>query len=481
MRTGWLLLLIASEGFAQSPFATGLPAPRPRQPASITLEAPAQRPLGSISGSIPQGKPTSEPLMLTIRDAIARGLKYNLAMVETGESVQVRRAERLRALSTLLPTLSVRPSISEQQTNLAAFGFSGFPGIPTIVGPFTIYDARASATQSLLNFQNLRNLRAAREPSRAAEFSSRDIREEVVLAVTGLYLQAVAGLARIEAQRAQVATADTAHRQAVDRKSAGTVAGIDVLRAQVELQSEQQRLYYYEGEFDKQKLDLARAIGLPPGQSIELEAMPPYVPLPSAVTLESSLDLAFKQRADYRAAESRVRAAELAKGAAQAGRLPTADLNANYGVIGPSLTQMHGSFTVVGGVDIPLFQGGRVKAEVELADSALRQRKAELESLRGSIDADVRRSLTDVRSSERRVQVARETIELSKQELTQAQDRFAAGVANNLEVVQAQQSVAAANDNYISSLFAFNAAKAALIRAQGDAERSMGEILGRQK
>ena len=142
---------------------------------------------------------------------------------------------------------------------------------------------------------------------------------------------------------------------------------------------------------------------------------------------------------------------------------------------------MHGSFTVVGGVDIPLFQGGRVKAEVEFADSALRQRKAELESLRGSIDADIRRSFTDVRSSERRVQVARETIELARQELTQAQDRFAAGVTNNLEVVQAQQAVAAANDNYISSLFGFNAAKAALIRAQGDAERSMGEILGRQK
>jgi outer membrane protein TolC len=483
MRIPWLLFVLpAPVCLAQAPFPPGMPAPRATQPASLAVEvSPAQRPSGSLDASIPQGKASSEPLILTIRDAIGRGLKYNLALVETGEAVQVRRAQRLRALSALLPNVSVRPSVSEQQTNLAAFGLSGFPGLPTIVGPFTIYDARASATQSLLNFQNLRNLRAARESVRAAEFSSRDIREEVVLAVTGLYLQAVAGLARIEAHRAQVSTADTAHRQAVDRKSAGTIAGIDVLRAQVELQSEQQRLYYYEGEFDKQKLDLARAIGLPPGQAIELEAMPPYAPLADGVTLESALDSAYRQRADYRAAESLVRAAELAKGAAQAGRLPTADLNGNYGVIGPSLTQMHGSFTVIGGVDIPLFQGGRVKAEVELADSALRQRKAELESLRGSIDADIRRSFTDVRSSERRVQVARQTIELARQELTQAQDRFAAGVTNNLEVVQAQQALAAANDNYISSLFAFNAAKATLIRAQGDAERSMGELLGRQK
>ena len=142
---------------------------------------------------------------------------------------------------------------------------------------------------------------------------------------------------------------------------------------------------------------------------------------------------------------------------------------------------MHGSFGVFAGVDIPVFQGRRVKAEVELADAALRQRKAELESLRGAIDAEVRRNLTDVRSAERRVQVAGETIKLARQELTQAQDRFGAGVTNNLEVVQAQQAVAAANENFISSLFTFNAAKAALVRSQGAAERSMGDLLGRQK
>ncbi len=267
----------------------------------------------------------------------------------------------------------------------------------------------------------------------------------------------------------------------MDRKSAGTIAGIDVLRAQVQLQAEQERLYFYEGEFEKQKLDLARAIGLPMGQVIQLEEMPPYTPLPSDVTLESALDLAYRQRADYRAAESRVKAAELSKSAAQAGRLPTADLSGNYGVIGPSLTQMHGSFGVFAGVDIPIFQGGRVKAEVELADSAVRQRKAEFESLRGAIDAEIRRNLTDVRSAERRVQVAGETVKLASQGLTQAQDRFAAGVTDNLEVVQAQQAVAATNENFISSLLAFNTAKAALVRSQGNAEHSMGDLLGRQK
>ena len=318
MRMNRLLLIptaVAQMCFAQNPLAPGIPAPRPQAPATIEVE-PAQRLPGSLGRSVPQGKPSAEPLVLTIKDTIERGLKYNLALVDTDESVQVRRAQRLRALSALLPNVSIRPSISEQQTNLAALGFSGFPGLPSIVGPFTVYDARASATQSLLNFQNLRNLRAARESVRAAEFASRDVREEVVLAVAGLYLQAVAGLARIEAQRAQVSTADTAHRQALDRKSAGTIAGIDVLRAQVELQSEQQRLYYYEGEFDKQKLDLARAIGLAPGQAIELQAMPAYEPLPDGTNLQSARSCL---QAESRLPRSRI---ESASGRTDEGRRP---------------------------------------------------------------------------------------------------------------------------------------------------------------
>ena len=479
-----LVLSIASRLCqAQIPFSASGSLPRPSQ------AGPPARRAGSMSvggqtnpvlGSTPSGAATSDVLDLTLEDALARALKYNLALTEGGENVREQRAERLRALSQLLPQVNIRPSVSEQQVNLAAFGFSGFPGVPSVVGPFTVYDARASLSQSL-NIRDLRNHRAAREDVKAAELLTLDAREQVTLVSTGLYLQAISGSVRLEAQNAQVATADTAYRQAADRRAAGTVPGIDVLRAQVQFQAEQQRLIYYEGEFEKRKLSLARAIGLPPGQQFRLADDMKYERQSSAPAIEATLQEAYRNRADYRAAEALVRAAKLAKSAARAGRYPSASLDANYGVIGPAVTNMHGTFAVTGALDIPIFQGGRVQADVESADAVLRMRQAELEDLRGRIDSDVRTAFIDIRASSRQVDVAVQNVDLAKQQLQQAQDRFAAGVTNNLEVVQAQQAVALANENYIAALYTFNVAKASLARARGDAEKSIADFVRRVK
>ncbi|HWR53851.1 MAG TPA: TolC family protein [Bryobacteraceae bacterium] len=448
---------------------------RPR--TSTTLAAQGDRTFGSI----PSGTATPETLDLTMEGALSRALRYNLALTEGSENVRIQRAARLRALSLLLPNVAARPSIAGQQVNLAAFGFSGFPGMPSVVGPFNVYDARGSASVTLLNVRDLGNYRAAREEVAAAEFAVKDAREQVVVIVTTLYLQAVAGTARVEAQRSQVATAGAAYRQALARKDAGTVPGIDVLRAQVQWQAEQQQLIFYEGEFEKQKLNLARAIGLPPGQTFRLADGAPYTPLPPDTTLESTLDRAYRERSDYRAAEALVRAAELSKSAARAGFLPSAGVDANYGVIGNSPARMHGSFSVAAAVNIPIFQGGRVRADVEAADAALRQRRAELDDLRGKIDAEVRTAFVDLTSASRQVDVAVQNTALARQQLEQAQDRFAAGVTNNLEVVQAQQAVALANENHIAALYAFNAAKAALVRARGDAEQSIKDYVRRKQ
>jgi outer membrane protein TolC len=432
-----------------------------------------------LAGSVPTGTATADPLDLTLEDALARGLKYNLGLVEGGEDVSLRRAERLRALAQMLPIIALHPSVTEEQVNLAAFGFTNFPGVPPVVGPFTVYNAQANFSQTVFSARNLRNYRAAKQEVTAAEFTARDIREQVTAAVTGLYLQGIASAAQIQAQQAQVNTAQTAYQQAVDRKNAGTVPGIDVLRAQVELQAEQQQLIAYEGDLERRKLNLARAIGLPPGQQFRLADAAPYTPLPADVTVESTLQQAYKQRQDYRAAEALVQAAELAKSAARAGRYPTASLDGNYAVIGNRITQTHGSFVVAGAVDIPIFQGGRVRADVEQADSVLRRRKAELEDLRGRIDADVRLAFVDLRSASRQVEVAVLGVDLATQQLQQARDRFAAGVTNNLEVVQAQQALALANQNHIAALYSYNLAKTALVRARGDAERSIRDILRR--
>ena len=424
----------------------------------------------NLSGSIPTGEATPDTLTLTLLDAIQRGLKYNISVVDSGEDIRSARAERLRALRDLLPNITSKLSATGQQVDLAAFGFSSFPGVPNVIGPFSVYDARAYLTQNVLDLGSRRTLPAREQDLKASDLTSADRREQVVLAVTGLYLQAIAGASRIVSAGAQVTTAQALLKNAQDRKDAGTSPAIDVLRAQVQLQSLQQRQIYYEGEAEKQLLTLARAVGLPPGQKIKLTNPGFSEPLPPA-TLEDMLKTAYANRRDYQSAQASLRAAELDKSSAHAEKYPTADINANYGAIGIAPNNSHGTFSVAGEVNIPIFQGGRVEADELAADAIVKKRRAALENLRGQIDNEVRTSLIDTQNAYRQVEVARSSIDLARQQLAQSQDRFRAGVTNNLEVVQSQEAVATADENLISSLFTFNISRASLVRAEGLVEQ----------
>jgi outer membrane protein TolC len=254
--------------------------------------------------------------------------------------------------------------------------------------------------------------------------------------------------------------------QAADLRKAGVIPGIEVIRAQVEKQAQQQRLIFFQNEHEKEKLKLARAIGLPLGQKIRLSDALSYTAPPS-LSQEQALEQGYRARADYQNALALVRAAESARRAAAAEALPSVSLDGNYGDIGPRIYNSHGTFLVAASVRIPVFQGGRVRGEVLQADALLRQRTAESEDLRARIDYEIRTAFLDLKSAGDRVEVARSTLDLAKQQLAQSQDRFAAGVADNIEVVQAQDALATANDNYISSLYAYNLAKVSLARAVG--------------
>jgi len=460
---------------AQAPLArTGAPTPARDQPQTAPSSLPQTLNPSPLTGSVPSGD-LSASLDLSLRDALNRALKYNLALVTGNENTAISRAQRLFALSQLLPNVNVRPTFTEQQINLAAFGLQ-FPGIPSVVGPFHLWDARGFLDEQF-GLQGFRNYRASRELSRSTELSLRDARDQVVAIVVQLYLQVLASAARVTAAVAQVETARTLFQQAQDRRNAGTVPGIDVLRAQVQFQSEQQRLIFYEGEVEKQKLSLARAIGLPLGQPFRLSDTVPYVPLPASHTVEHALEVAYKTRSDLQASEAQVRAAELSLSAARAARLPSGAVNADYGVNGLAVDRLHGSFTVAAGVNIPVFQSGRIRAVVEESSALLRQRRAERDDLRGRIDAEVRTAFIDLQSAARQVEVAQGNLVLARQQVAQSQDRFTAGVTNNVEVVQAQDALATANENYISALFAYNAAKSSLARARGDAEESVLQFL----
>jgi outer membrane protein TolC len=443
----------------------------------------AQGPKGEVQTSadfrsaVPNGTATADTLPLTFLDAIDRALKYNLGMISGDLDVRQTRAQRLQALADLLPNFSVRPSVIEEQTSLAAFGFTNFPGVPQILGPFTVVDARAVLSTPVVDLKSWRKYKAGAEDIKAAQFNFQDARDEVVLVSTALYLQALAGSARIESVRAQVAVSEALFHQASDRKDAGTVPGIDVLRAEVEWKQQEQRLISREGEFEKQKLALARAIGLPLAQKFSLADPMPYDPPPAGYTVDSIEEKAFSQRPDYLAKQAEVRASELRKQSAAAGRLPTVSFDANYGVIGSRIDEVHGTFGVAGSVNIPIYQGGRVQADVADADADLQHRKSELAALRARIDGEVRAALLDVFTAFRLVEVSKGNVELARKQLEQSRDRFADGVTNNVEVVQAQQALAAAEESHISSLLSFNAAKTQVARARGDAGNSVIEYL----
>jgi outer membrane protein TolC len=387
------------------------------------------------------------------------------------------QAARWTALAGLLPDIITRTSNTGQQINLQALGFSGFPGIPNIVGPFNVFDTRLYASQPVLNLSALRTARAGAENLRAAQLSAQDARDVVVLVVAGFYLQALAGRARIDAVQAQVDTAQTLYQRAADQKKAGVVAGIDVLRAQVELQAQRQRLIFYRNDFEKQKLSLARAIGLPLSQQLSLADQAAYTP-PPPLTLEGALQQAFENRADYRSTAALVSAAESARRSAEAERLPALQFDGNYGDIGPRIWNSHGTFTAAITLTVPVFQAGRTRADILAADARLQERKAQLADLRTSIEQDLRTAFLDLKASGDQVNVAQSAVGLAGEQLKQSEDRFAAGVTNNVEVVQAQEAVAAANENYISALFAYNRAKASLARSLGGAEKTYLQLLG---
>jgi outer membrane protein TolC len=432
-----------------------------------------------FQGSVPMGTASSTPLALTLHDAIDRALKANLGLLVGDSTNDAARGQRLQALSALLPQAHAQASETIEESSLKTIGFNlKIPGfsIPTILGPFHYTDVRAYASWNAFDYSARKNFRSAQESNRAAQLSVMDARDLVVQATASAYLQIVADASRVEAIRAQVETAQALYDRTDDQQKAGTAAGIDVLRSQVELKQQQQRLLAQKNQFDKDKLALSRVIGLPAGQEFNLSETAPYSPLTS-MTQDQALTTALAQRPDYQSYQARVRAAEESVRAAHGERYPTAGVTADYGDVGPTLNNSHGTFSFVASAKVNLFDGGKISADVIQAKAALKQRQDELADLGGQIDYQVRAAFLDIRTAADQVVVAQDNLDLANQTLTQSRDRFAAGVTDNIEVVQAQESVATANDNLISALFAHNLAKINLTRALGGAEQGIQKLM----
>lgn len=426
-------------------------------------------------GSVPESKATGDVLKLTFADAIERGLRQNLGGLLKSDETLSARGERWKQLSELLPNITTATTENVSQENLRARGIK-LPGAPSIVGPFGVFDTRAYLSQTVLNLKSLNKSRAAAESVKAAEYSYQDARDLVVLAAGNAYLEVLASSARVETAEAQVKSAQALYDKAVDQQKAGVSPAIDTLRARVEWQSRKQQLIAANNSLAKDKLALARVIGLATGQRFELAEEMPYDPLTS-LDLEQGLARAFASRPDYQSALTQVRVAEFSRKAAQAGYFPSLVVNADVGDIGVNPGNSHGTFHVTGTLNFPIFQGGKTHGEVLQAEAGLKQSRQALEDLRGRIDYEVRAAFLDLAAAAEQVEVAKSTVELAEQTLQQSQDRFTAGVTDNLEVVQAQESVAAAHESYIASLYAHNLAKVELARALGLAEKGVKDLL----
>ena len=434
-----------------------------------------------FSGSVPEGKATGDVLPLSFKDAIDRGLRNNLGLLLQSDTSLTARGEKWKELSELLPHLNATVNESVEQIDFAALGFRfNIPGVPNVVGPIGVFQTGAYLTQSVFDYHAIQRKRGASYNEKAAQYSLKNARELVVLAVGNSYLVTLSGAARVDTAQADVTTAQALYDKAADQQKAGVIPAIDALRAHVELQSRQQELIVARNDYAKQKLTLGRVIGLPPGQEFSLTTAAPYEPL-ATLPLEQDLQRAYASRPDYLAAAQQMRSAEEFRRAATAEHYPSLDIAGDYGAAGIRPGSSHGVFEVGATLNIPIFAGGRTHADVTEAEATLRQSRQQLENLRGQIDYEVRSARLDLNAAADQVEVARSSVDLATQTLAQAQDRFTAGVTDNLEVVQAQDALTSANQTYISALYSHNLAKIELAKAVGFAEEGVRQYLQNQK
>src|SRR6202051_3107139 len=367
-------------------------------------------------GSVPSGPATSEVLRLTLSEAISRAMRYNLGVIESDENTRSARGQRLIALSNLLPQVSAGINENVDQVNFTALGLGAvkIPGIPAVAGPFSYSTASASLSQTLFSYESIQRFRAARTAEQAAQLSYKDTLDVITLTVGNAYLQVIEARSRIEAEEAQVQNAKALNDQAVDEFQAGTTPRIDVTRTAVQLHTEQYNLSVARNNFEVAKLSLGRAIGLPLGQAFEIADQLPYADL-NPPTVEDATTKAYKSRSDFRSALDSAKSAEQALSAAKGERYPVVAVNGDYGDQGLILGQ---------------------------------------------------------------VDVAHRNVVLANDNVARSKDRFAAGVTDSVEVVQSEQSLASANDQYITSLYSHNFAKLALARALGVARTNFSQYLG---
>lgn len=471
-----------SQGVAQqttSSFELGsIATPRTINPAanSTTPSSLAGQQQNPFLGSVPTGTVSDKPVELSLSDAIHRGLRYNLGVIENQASLRQAQAQRLRALSTMIPSVSALLRQNLNDLNTTAIGLK-IPGIAGPTGQFAYQESYLAFQDTGLNLESVYKYKAAQRNAEAQKLQLEDAGNVVALAVGTAYLQVESSEARVETANAELASAKELESQTANRVNNGLAAEIEGFRSTVQRQTSEQRLTVAAANLEKDKLTLARIIGLPSGQEFHIATKAVYQAWSNG-DLKTALQQARKDRVDIKSAEASANATQLSKRAAQYERVPGFSVNGYYGSIGANLNHSDTTYSVVATVSLPLFTGGRIRSDIQDASAQLDRRQSEYADIVGRVDYEVRNAYTDLQAADSAVKVAEKNSQLAQHTLEQARDRFLNGVTNNLEIIQAQQDVAAANENYISSLFAHNLAKLTLLRALGSAQKDVNKYLG---
>jgi outer membrane protein TolC len=447
---------------AQAPAAVGQTATPPFGLQTPSAVGPTAQ---SYQGSVTAGEASTQPLDLSLDDAIQRGLKNNLGVILSATQTASARGQRLSQLQSLLPEVTGSFKDTLMQVDLPAEGLS-IPGFPTIIGPFGYQDVRGTLSWSLVNINSLRGYLASKHNFASAQLSAEDARDMVVLTVGNAYLLVLSDESEISFVQAQVATSKVSLDQAVANHQAGTAPELDELRARVDYQSLEQQLIVARNSHEKDKLALARTIGLPLAQPFDLVDKAPYEPF-DQLDIEATIKQAHANRKDLAAIMEQTKGSEEQRKAATADRFPTLKVDGDYGDIGVNLSHSHGTEDVTGTVSVPLFEEFALRGEAQVAQAQLDISKAQLSDKSAQVEADIRDALLDIESAQKQVEVSKSSVDLANEALSDAQQRYANGVSDNLAVSQAEQSVAQADNQYVTSLYRHNVAKLSLARALG--------------
>jgi outer membrane protein TolC len=408
-------------------------------------------------------------LKLTLEQAVKLALRQNptaqVAVLQAAQAEQDKNISR----ADLLPQANLQVYDAARRANVEAQFGAKIPGIPQHIGPFQIFDAGPSFGMPVFDLSLWKRLQAARATAVAGRADSLSTREQVILLVVSQYIGSLRAQANVEASKSRVDLAQALFDQAADLQKEGVGTGIDTLRANVELQNEKQRLIEAVNDRETSLFALSRLLNLDPRTKIELADSLSFYETPQP-DVQASITEALEDRQEWKSLNAQIKSAVASKKSAQDSRLPSLRFDGNWAYQGTSTSNGIPVYNYQATFDVPLFTGGRIKAEVVKADLQIKKLEEEHADLKNQIALDVKTALLNLDSARSEVQVADLGVKLAQQEVDQARDRFKAGVANNIEVIQAQDSLARANDNQIAALYRFNQARADYARSIGQME-----------